>query len=151
MQYRKFCCRNRRKITRQSQEKSQINLLGRGTTIAAKRRVSRKIAAFSGRQRFGRSWGVVRITSFVGPLWPSGAPMLDIQSRCRYSYSLSSYVLQVSQGIALYPPNLGHSQPKGGAKGGPAGLSQLMLRSKSNPAIEANRSYSIANRGLMSH
>ena len=30
-------------------------------------------------------------------------PVLDIQSRYRYGYSLSLYVFQVSQGIALYP------------------------------------------------
>ena len=34
----------------------------------------------------------------------SGAPTLDIHLRFRYSYSQSSYVLQVSQAIALYPP-----------------------------------------------
>ena len=34
----------------------------------------------------------------------SVAPMLDIQSRYRYSYSQSPLFFQVSQGIELYPP-----------------------------------------------
>ena len=46
----------------------------------------------------------------------SGAQVLDIQSRCRYSYSLSPYVFQVSQGIELYPPQIsGQNQSKRGS------------------------------------
>ena len=45
----------------------------------------------------------------------SGAPMLDIQSRYRYSYSLSPYVFQLSQDIALYPSNSGQTNQTRGA------------------------------------
>ena len=64
----------------------------------------------------------------------SGALVLDSQSRYRYSYSLSPYVFQVSQGIALDPPNLGLKLPPG-----------------HNRAKVATCNYSIANRGLMTH
>ena len=53
----------------------------------------------------------------------SGAPVLDIQSRYRYSYSLSPYVFQLSQGIALYPSNSRQSQPNWGSKRGYRGSS----------------------------
>ena len=61
----------------------------------------------------------------------SGAPVLDIQLRCKYSPSLSPYVFQVSQGIARYPPNSGQSQPERGSH------SVLVARQKipSNPMM----------------
>ena len=72
--------------------------------------------------------------------------MLDIQSRFRYSYCLSPYVVQVSQGIVLYPPDSGRSQPNWEPDRGSAGVSQLNVPCGGNRTIRANRSYSIAKR-----
>ena len=81
------------------------------------------------------------------PYLLSGAPVLDIQSRYRYGYSLSPYLLQLSQGIALYPLIRGKANQIGGATSGIA----AQAASGGNRAIGPNRSYTIANRGLMSH
>ena len=75
------------------------------------------------------------------------APVLDIQSPYRSSYSQSPYVLQASQGIALCPRKSGQNHPKRGSDREPRG------RSSSCPpeAIAlygANHSYSIAKRGF---
>ena len=55
----------------------------------------------------------------------SGAPVLAIQSRYRYGYSLSPCAFQVSQGIALYPLIRGEPSPRSGTGG--KGASQLKL------------------------
>ena len=77
----------------------------------------------------------------------SGAPMLDIQSRRNIAIvSLSPYLFQLSQGIALYPLIRGKANQIGGAT---LGIT-AQAASRGNHAIGPNRSYAIANRGLMS-
>ena len=49
-----------------------------------------------------------------------------------YSYTYRTYVFQVSQGIALYPPKFALSLPRGG---GGRGVSQLKLPSGGYRAI----------------
>ena len=50
-------------------------------------------------------------------------PLDPPYSAMGYSYTCRTYVFQVSQGIALYPPKLALSQPRGGWQG----VSQLKL------------------------
>ena len=81
----------------------------------------------------------------------SGAPLLDIQSCYRHSYSQSPYFSSIARYRALYPLIQGKTNQNRGAIGVQGGY-----RSSSSPreAIslwEANRSYSITNRGYMSH
>ena len=69
----------------------------------------------------------------------SCAPVLDIQSRHRYSYSLSPYVFSC-RNVPRYTPLIpGKTNQIGGA-----GVLQLKLPSGGNRAIGANCSYSIA-------
>ena len=69
------------------------------------------------------------MSSEIGSQWPSrSTPPIALVG---YSYTYRTYVFQVSQGIALYPPppkkkHLPLSQPRGG---GWQGVSQLKLHS----------------------
>ena len=81
----------------------------------------------------------------------SCTPVLDIQPQDRFSYSQSPFFFQVSQGMGATPFE---AKPtgKGEPQSGQVGVSQLKLPSGGNSAaIGTNRSYGIANRGLMSH
>ena len=69
-----------------------------------------------------------------------------------YRYTISPFIFQVLQGIALYPrPQIRSIAAKQGKR---EGASQLKLPSGGYRAIGGHRSYGyygIANRGLMSH
>ena len=54
-------------------------------------------------------------------------PCSTSKSSYRYSYSLSPYSFQVSQGIALYPPKSGQNQANGGHRSSICPLEEITL------------------------